>query len=82
MDGVRRWIGASPHAAARVGNKTSKVHMAPDGAGHRHKGALKTGQQADNKAGGPSEAQIAIETVVARLMSPTVSEDEEAEYRW
>ncbi|KAG9036353.1 phosphatidylinositol-3,5-bisphosphate 5-phosphatase [Tulasnella sp. JGI-2019a] len=79
IDGVRRWMGSS---ARGVGNKVGKAHLASAGTnkhGHRTKGQSLT---LDANIAAMSAEQLAIETVVARLMSPTVSEEEEAEYQW
>ncbi|KAG8884546.1 phosphatidylinositol-3,5-bisphosphate 5-phosphatase [Tulasnella sp. 332] len=79
IDGVRRWMSTSTRG---VGNQVSKVHLTSEGVdkhGHRAKGQ---NQAADAKNATASAEQLAIETVVARLMSPTVSEEEEAEYQW
>lgn len=66
MEGVRRWIGAHPGSSPRK----SKTLAKPDNEVHN--------EVPEPKPINPDSS----EAIVARLLSPTVSEAEESEYQW
>jgi len=66
MEGVRRWIGVNPTSTSRKPKALTKAYDE----------AQKEVPEAKHVDPSSSEG------IVARLLSPTVSEAEEAEYQW
>jgi hypothetical protein len=75
MDGVRRWMGGSPAPSIASQNLHKRAESeSSDGITMRKRG------KDDRERPNPETADL--ETIVASLMSPTVSKSEEAEYTW
>ncbi|KAG8902243.1 phosphatidylinositol-3,5-bisphosphate 5-phosphatase [Tulasnella sp. 403] len=76
MDGVRRWMAGSPQSTSpsRKANKS----LDPDTADPIHGRSKSSKDSGDRHSSDPPP----LEEVVASLMSPTVSREEEAEYQW
>lgn len=84
MDGVRRWMGGgSPAPSIRSTKAISKdLSLNSD----EEDSGIVVGRRKGNKPA-PIESRNStepptMESVVNSLMSPTVSEEEEAEYQW